>query len=83
MIGIPFVPAIPASMLVARKPGHDHARTRKIYMVIKGRETLVGKISEIDGKGAGYHYRLQGMVGFSKEKFDTIKGAKEALGAKL
>jgi hypothetical protein len=74
---------ITGKMLIAHKPKGDKSMTRKITLLSKGREVLVGYIFLPDPKVMRYAFKTNWMDHPSTERFKTLREAKDGLGAKL
>ena len=74
---------ITGKMLIAHKPKGDKSMTRKVTLLVKGRETLVGYIFLPDPKVMSYAFKTNWMTHPSTERFKTLRAAKDGLGAKL
>ena len=74
---------ITGKMLIAHKPKGDKSMTRKVSLLVKGRETLVGYIFLPDPKVMSYAFKTNWMDHPSTQRFKTLREAKDGLGAKL
>lgn len=80
----PFVPFDMSRDMFYKKPkAGDRSKTRKVYMILKGRETLVGYIFLPDPDVMQYAFKAPWMTHPSKERFKTLRAAMTGLGAKL
>jgi hypothetical protein len=81
---IPFKPFSMGHQMIAKKPQvGDKSMTRKVYMLSRRREVLVGYIFLPDPKVMRYAFKTNWMDHPSTERFKTLREAKDGLGAKL
>jgi hypothetical protein len=59
---VPFKPFSMASQMIAKRPkAGDKSMTRKVYLILRGRETLVGYIFLPDPKIMSYAFKTNWM----------------------